>query len=259
MSDPCVLTEKAGAVATVTLNRPGAYNALSIEMMEALISEFDRIDKDASIAVVVLAANGKGFCAGHDLKELQTNPDTDFREKTFQTCSKLMLGITRLRQPVIAQVHGIATAAGCQLVATCDLAIASETARFGTPGVNIGLFCSTPQVALSRAVHRKQAMEMLLTGELIPSDKALEIGLINRVVPDPELGDATAALATKIAAKSHKVLKIGKEAFHRQIEMPLAEAYEYTGAVMVENMGYQDASEGISAFIEKRPPIWSHE
>lgn len=259
MTDPMVLVTQNDAVATVTLNRPNAYNALSIAMMENMIETLEGLDRDAGVAVVVLAANGKGFCAGHDLKELQANPNVAFRTRTFQTCSKLMLTITRLRQPVIAQVHGIATAAGCQLVATCDLAIAAPTARFGTPGVNIGLFCSTPQVALSRSVHRKHAMEMLLTGDMISASKAVEIGLINRIAEEDALVKDTTALAAKIATKSHKVLKIGKEAFHRQIEMPLADAYAYTGAVMVENMGFTDAEEGISAFIDKRPPLWSHE
>lgn len=258
-AEPLVTRQDHGAVATLTLNRRAAYNALSLAMMEALLEELAALDRDPKIAVVVLEGSGKGFCAGHDLKELRANPDTSFREKTFETCSRLMLGVTRLRQPVIAKIHGIATAAGCQLVATCDLAIAADTARFGTPGVNIGLFCSTPMVALSRAVHRKQAMEMLLTGELITAEAAKTAGLINRIVPEPDLSDATADLAALVASKSHKVLKIGKEAFHKQIEMTLEDAYAFTAGVMVDNMSYSDSEEGIAAFIDKRPPLWRHE
>lgn len=257
--DQLVLRRQDGAVATLTMNRPGAYNALSIAHMDALQAELDAIDRDETVAVVVIEGSGRGFCAGHDLKELQANPEKPFREKTFETCSRLMLSITKLRQPVIAKVHGIATAAGCQLVATCDLAIAADSAKFGTPGVNIGLFCSTPMVALSRAVHRKLAMEMLLTGDLIDCARAVEIGLINRAVPEAELDGAVAALAAQIASKSHKVLKVGKEAFHRQIEMDLADAYRYTGGVMVGNLEMADGKEGIAAFIEKRPPLWSNE
>lgn len=257
--EPMVLRRNDGAVATLTLNRPTAYNALSIGMMEAVLEELAALDRDPSIAVVVIEGSGRGFCAGHDLKEIQANPDHAFRERTFKTCSAMMLAITKLRQPVVAKVHGIATAAGCQLVATCDLAISADTARFGTPGVNIGLFCSTPMVALSRAVHRKQAMEMLLTGELATADKAIEIGLINRAVPESDLAAATKGLADLIASKSHKVLKTGKEAFHTQIDMTLEEAYAYTGGVMVDNLGYADSREGIAAFIDKRPPLWKHE
>ena len=257
--DPLVLRQDDGAIATLTLNRPKAYNALSLGLMNAVLEALAAIDQDPSIAVVVLEGAGRGFSGGHDLKELQANPSQAFREQTFKTCSQMMLAITRLRQPVIAKVQGIATAAGCQVVATCDLAIASDTAKFGTPGVNIGLFCSTPMVALSRAVHRKQAMEMLLTGELISADKAVSIGLINRAVPEDALAAETKALADVIASKSHKVLKTGKEAFHRQIEMSLEQAYTYTGGVMVENMSYSDSKEGIDAFINKRPPLWTHE
>ncbi len=259
VQEPVVLRRTDGAVATLTLNRPTAYNALSIGLMEAVLEELAALDRDPSVAVVVIEGSGRGFCAGHDLKEVQANPDTAFRERTFKTCSALMLGIARLRQPVIVKVHGIATAAGCQLVATCDLAIAADTARFGTPGVNIGLFCSTPMVALSRAVHRKQAMEMLLTGELISASKAVDTGLINRAVPEGDLDRETKGLADLIASKSHKVLKTGKEAFHRQIDMTLEDAYAYAGGVMVDNLGYADSKEGIAAFIDKRPPIWKHE
>jgi enoyl-CoA hydratase/carnithine racemase len=258
-AEPLVIRRDDGAVATLTLNRPGAYNALSLAMMEAVLEELAMLDRDPAVAVVVLEGSGKGFCAGHDLKELRANPDVAFRERTFDTCSRMMLAVTRLRQPVVAKVHGIATAAGCQLVATCDLAVASESARFGTPGVNIGLFCSTPMVALSRAVHRKQAMEMLLTGDLIDAEAARAAGLINRISSEAALDSDTAALAALIASKSHKVLKTGKEAFHKQIEMSLDAAYAYTAEIMVENMSYADAEEGVAAFIEKRPPLWRHE
>lgn len=258
-AEPLVLRRDAGAVATLTLNRPTAYNAMSIALMEALLDELNALDRDPGVAVVVIEGSGKGFCAGHDLKEIRANPDAAFRKKTFDTCSRVMLGVTRLRQPVIAKVHGIATAAGCQLVATCDLAVSTDTARFGTPGVNIGLFCSTPMVALSRAVHRKQAMEMLLTGEMIDAETAAGIGLINRAVPAEGLDAETERLAALIASKSHKVLKTGKEAFHRQIEQPLEDAYAYTSGIMAENLTYADAEEGIAAFIDKRPPIWSNE
>ena len=208
---------------------------------------------------MLIDANGPGFCAGHDLKEMRANPGTAFREETFATCSRLMQRITTLRQPVIAMVRGIATAAGCQLVATCDLALAADRARFGTPGVNIGLFCSTPMVALSRAVGRKQAMEMLLTGEMIPATRAAEIGLINRCVAEADLERDCLSLAELVASKSPLVLKTGKEAFYRQVEMDLAEAYDYCARIMVENMAYRDAEEGISAFIEKRKPEWTGE
>ena len=251
-----LLREDDGGVCRLTLNRPTAYNALSIDMMNAMIEAFEEIDLDPAVKVVVIEGAGRGFCAGHDLKELRANPDRGFRARTFDTCSRLMLAVTTLRQPVIAKVHGIATAAGCQLVATCDLALAADSARFGTPGVNIGLFCSTPMVALSRAVHRKQAMEMLLTGEMVAAPDAVETGLINRAVPDQDLETETAALAAIIASKSGLVLKTGKEAFHRQIDMPLADAYAYCAEVMTDNMAFDDADEGIAAFVEKRKPVW---
>ncbi|WP_425405024.1 enoyl-CoA hydratase [Hwanghaeella sp.] len=253
---PLVLREDRDGVCRLTLNRPNAYNAFSIDLMESLTGILREIDLDHAVKVVVIEGAGKGFCAGHDLKEMKANPDRAFRAKTFETCSTMMMTVTNLRQPVIAKVHGIATAAGCQLVATCDLAVAAETARFGTPGVNIGLFCSTPMVALSRAVHRKQAMEMLLTGDMIHADKAVEIGLINRAVAEHGLEDEVAALAAKIASKSGLVLKTGKEAFQRQIDMDLAEAYAYCAEVMTDNMSFDDAEEGIAAFIEKRKPVW---
>ncbi len=224
--------------------------------MTALVAELEAIAARPDIRAVVIEGAGKGFCAGHDLKELRGRNDRAFYEETFHLCSRLMLQITRLPQPVIAKVHGIATAAGCQLVATCDLAYADESARFATPGVNIGLFCSTPMVALSRAVPRKQAMEMLIGGEMIAAGEAVSRGLINRAVPASELETVVSEVAAKIVAKSPLVLKIGKEAFYRQIELDLEAAYAYTAEVMVTNMLARDAEEGIDAFIQKRPPTW---
>ena len=255
-AEPLVLRRDEGRVATLTLNRPKSYNALSLAMMETILAHLAQLDRDPEIAAVVIEGAGKGFCAGHDLKEMQANPSVAFREKTFGTCSAMMMAVSRLRQPVIAKIHGIATAAGCQLVATCDLALAAEDARFATPGVNIGLFCSTPMVALSRAVPRKKAMEMLLTGDMVDAREAARIGLINQALPTGELAGATQELARKVASKSGLVLKTGKEAFYQQIDMPLAQAYDHCSRVMVENMGFRDADEGIEAFINKRPPVW---
>lgn len=255
-NQPLLLRQDSNGVATLTMNRPQARNALSMALMGALIRALDGVAGDPDVKVVVVAGAGPGFCAGHDLKELRADPRRENYEATFNCCSELMLKITHLPKPVIARVHGIATAAGCQLVATCDLAIAENGARFATPGVNIGLFCSTPMVALSRAVPRKQAMEMLLTGEMIPAARALEIGLINRAVPAEELDSAVASLASVISSKSPKVLAIGKEAFYRQADLGLAEAYAYASEVMTRNMMASDAAEGIDAFIEKRQPTW---
>lgn len=243
-------------VAWLTLDRPQAYNALSMDLMADLQTALDAIAGDRSLRVVVLGGAGRGFCAGHDLKEMRSNPDRAFHEAVFARCSRLMVSLVRLPQPVIARVHGIATAAGCQLVASCDLAVAADSARFGTPGVNIGLFCSTPMVALSRNMGRKQAMQMLLTGEMIDATTALSFGLVNEVVPEPELDAAVAALAAKIAAKSAYTLRVGKEAFYRQAELGLEDAYALTAQVMVENMLARDAAEGIDAFLGKRAPVW---
>jgi len=252
-----VLVSIAGGVATLTLNSPGSRNALSTGMMADLMKALSDVARDPAVKVVVLAANGPAFCAGHDLKEIRANTDRDFYDRLFRQCSDLMIALTRLPKPAIASVHATATAAGCQLVASCDLAIAGRSAKFATPGVNIGLFCSTPMVALSRAVGRKQTMKMLLTGEPIDAGTANKFGLVNDVVDDAELGEATEALAAKIAAKSPLTLKIGKEAFYRQAEMGLEDAYAYTSAVMAENMMTNDAAEGIGAFLEKRHPDWS--
>ncbi len=257
MEDAVLRRTDRDGIAWLTLNRPEARNALSLALMEAFTAELARLAEDAATKVVVIAGAGPGFCAGHDLRELRANPGRQFIETTFAACSRLMLAITRLPKPVIARVHGVATAAGCQLVATCDLAVAAETARFATPGVNIGLFCSTPMVALSRAVGRKPAMEMLLTGDLISAERAREIGLINRVVPETDLDAEVARLAGQIAAKSPLTLAIGKEAFYRQAEMELEAAYHYASEVMTRNMMARDAAEGIDAFLAKRAPVWS--
>ena len=258
-AEALVLREDDDGIARLTLNRPKARNALSLELMEELQAAIDAVADDDTVKIVVIAGAGPGFCAGHDLKELRTHPDRAFHERVFTICGKLMQSIMRLPKPVIARVHGIATAAGCQLVATCDLAVASEDALFATPGVNIGLFCSTPMVALGRNVSRKQAMEMLLTGEMVDAVEARRMGLINRVAPADGLDEAVAELAGAIAAKSPLILKIGKEAFYRQLEMHVAEAYDYTAEVMTRNMMTADAEEGIDSFIEKREPVWRGE
>ncbi|MFC6790522.1 enoyl-CoA hydratase [Methylobacterium komagatae] len=254
--EPVLLRQDAEGIATLTLNRPAARNALSLGLMNALQDTLDAISEDDSVRVVVLRAAGPAFCAGHDLREMRANPSPEATEHLFKTCARLMTSLVRLPKPVIAQVHGIATAAGCQLVASCDLAICTEDARFATPGVQIGLFCSTPMVALSRAVPRKAAMEMLLLGEPVPAAEALRIGLVNRVVPVADLDLAVAAMAGAIAAKARRVLAVGKEAFAKQIEMGLDEAYAYTAAVMTKNMAMADAQEGIDAFLTKRRPVW---
>jgi len=252
-----LLRRDDAGVAWLTLNRPAARNALSMALMQALDAELAAIAGDPSVHVVVIGGAGPAFCAGHDLREVRATPQRSAYEALFAQCSRLMLRIVRLPQPVIARVHGVATAAGCQLVASCDLAVAADNARFATPGVNIGLFCSTPMVALSRAVGRKQAMEMLLTGELIDAETARGYGLVNRVVPPAELDAAVAALAGQIAGKSPLTLAIGKEAFYRQAELGLEQAYAYASEVMVRNMLARDAEEGVDAFLQKRAPVWT--
>jgi len=251
-----LLRHECDGIATLTLNRPAARNALSMGLMEALDAELAGIADNRGVKVVIIAANGPAFCAGHDLQEIRSNPTRAAYQAVFALCSRLMQRIVRLPKPVIAQVHGVASAAGCQLVASADLAVAADTARFATPGVDIGLFCSTPMVALTRAVGRKAAMEMLLTGDMVPAARARELGLVNRVVPETDLRDATMALAAQIAAKSPLTVAIGKDAFYTQAEMPLAEAYAYAARVMVTNLEKHDAQEGIEAFIEKRVPVW---
>jgi len=258
---PLLLTAHTGGVLRLILNRPGARNALSSELMAALKSALDSAAADNASRVIVIAAEGPVFSSGHDLKDLARHrADGDAGRAAyaalFAQCSELMQAIVRNHKPVIAQVQGIATAAGCQLVASCDLAVASTSARFATPGVDIGLFCSTPMVALSRNIGRKAAMEMLLTGELIDGDKAVQVGLINKVVAPEILDGEVMQIARKIASKPRGTLKIGKEAFYRQLKMPLAEAYTYASQVMTENMLDGEACEGINAFIEKREPKW---
>jgi enoyl-CoA hydratase/carnithine racemase len=254
---PFLLRSDADGIANITLNRPASRNALSLGMLLALAQEFARLAADRAVRVVVVTGAGAAFCAGHDLKEMRAHRDDRAYTRTlFAECARVMLAIVNLPKPVIAQVHGVATAAGCQLVASCDLAVASADARFATPGVNIGLFCSTPMVALSRNVGRKAAMRMLLTGEMIDADTALRFGLIGEVVPATELAARTTALAAAIASKSPATLAIGKEAFYRQAELPLAQAYAYASDVMAANLDQRDAQEGIDAFIEKRAPVW---
>ena len=255
--DKVLLRHNARDIAWLTLNRPKAYNALSSDLMSELISSLNSIANERDIKVVVIKGAGKGFCAGHDLQEMKVNNNETFLENFFAQCCVLMQAIVNLPQPVIAQVHGTAAAAGCQLVASCDLAFADDNATFATPGVNIGLFCSTPMVAVSRKINRKKMMEMLLLGDKIDSKTAVEHGLINRRVPGKLLNEAVSEVANKIASKSPLTLKIGKEAFYKQLEMPLSEAYEYTSKVMIHNMQARDAEEGISAFIEKRLPVWT--
>ncbi|WP_170600576.1 enoyl-CoA hydratase [Ruegeria arenilitoris] len=251
-----------GAIAHLKMNTPERLNALSDEMLEALQSELDTLRDDRTIRAVILSGAGKAFCAGHDLKQMTAGRQAEDGGKAYFTdlfnrCARMMMSIQSLPQPVIAQVHGIATAAGCQLVATCDLAVAAEGTRFGVNGVNIGLFCSTPMVALSRNIPRKLAFEMLTTGDFIPTERAAELGLVNRVVPEALLEHETLSLAEQLASKLGAAVKIGKQAFYQQLQMPLDQAYAYTGGVMAENMLHRDTEEGISAFIEKRSPNWT--
>jgi enoyl-CoA hydratase/carnithine racemase len=260
-AEPVLLRADRNGIATLTLNRGPQRNSLSEALISAVTDELAAIARDKSVRAVVLAANGPAFCAGHDLKEMTAHrADGDrgraYYEKIMKQCSGMMQAIVRLPKPVIARVHGIATAAGCQLVASCDLAIAAEGTRFATPGVNIGLFCSTPMVALSRNLSRKHAMEMLLLGEMIDAERAAEFGLVNRVVPAAELDAAVAHFAETIASKSALTVSIGKEAFYNQLEKSLSDAYDYASEVMVRNMLARDAEEGIGAFIEKREPKW---
>ncbi|MDP2740443.1 MAG: enoyl-CoA hydratase [Pseudorhodobacter sp.] len=261
MSD-LLLRSDAGNVARLVMNAPGSLNALSDAMLAALKAEFARLAGDRGVKVVVLAGTGKAFCAGHDLKEMQAGRAAADKGRAyfadlFGRCAEVMQMIPALPQPVIAEVHGIATAAGCQLVASCDMAVAAEGTRFGVNGVNIGLFCSTPMVALTRNVPRKVAFEMLTTGEFITADRAREVGLVNRVVAPEGLSEETARLAGVVAGKLGAAVKIGKRAFYEQADLGLAEAYAHAAGVMVENMLWRDTDEGISAFIEKRKPDWA--
>lgn len=257
VEEPLLLREQRGSVLTLTLNRPQAGNSLSRPMIAALQETLDAVAEDDSVHVVVLAgAGGKVFCAGHDLKEFIANNSPRFSKAVASGCSRMMQTIVALPKPVIAKVEGIATAAGAQLVAACDLAVAADTARFATPGVNIGLWCLTPMVAISRTVSPKHAMQMLLTGKMIDAATALRFGLINEAVPPAELDGAVERLAEEIASKSPFTVALGKQAFYRQLGLDLATAYEYTSEVVVRNMLAEDAEEGISAFIEKRKPVW---
>lgn len=262
MTEPLLIREDAGAIATLTLNDPAKLNALSDAMIAALSDELDRLASDSTIKVVVLKGAGRAFCAGHDLREMQAARQAAdggaaaFKD-LFDRCAAMMQRLPALPQPVIAQAHGIATAAGCQLLASCDLAVAAEGTRFGVNGVNIGLFCSTPMVALTRKVAPAVAFEMLTTGEFIDASRARDVGLVNRVAPAEELDATTRQLAETIAGKLGAAVKIGKGAFYDQMGLPLAAAYEHTGAVMVENMLYRDTNEGICAFLEKRKPDWA--
>ncbi len=250
------------AVCHLHLNAPERLNALSEEMLAALQEQIDALQNDTSVRVVVLSGAGKAFCAGHDLKQMTAGRQAEdggkaYFKDLFDRCARVMTGVQRLPQPVIAQVHGIATAAGCQLVASCDMAVAAEGTRFGVNGVNIGLFCSTPMVALSRNIPRKQAFEMLVTGQFIDAHRAEALGLVNKVVPADRLAQETEALAQLVSGKLGAAVKIGKSAFYEQAQMSLDDAYAYTGDVMVENMLYRDTEEGIAAFLEKRPPEWT--
>lgn len=255
-AEPILIRSDVDGIATLTLNRPQARNALSVALMTELEQALAAISTDRSVKVVVLAAAGPAFCAGHDLKEMRSLPDREAVAAVFALCSRVMSAVVRLPQPVIAKVHATATAAGCQLAASCDLAYAATTAKFATPGVNIGLFCSTPMVALSRVVGRKQAMEMLLSGVPVAAETAAAWGLINRAVAPEALDGEVEAMARLIASKSSHTVKVGKEAFYRQLEMGLDDAYAYASRVMTENMLAADAAEGIDAFLEKRPPVW---
>jgi enoyl-CoA hydratase/carnithine racemase len=255
--EPWVLAERDGGVVRLTLNRPERFNPLSATMLAALQAELDAVGGDASARVVILAAEGRGFCAGHDLKELRAHAgNADWQRRLFDDCSRMMMALTRLPQPVIARVHGVATAAGCQLVSMCDLAVAADVATFAMPGVNIGVFCSTPAVGVARNVGRKRAMEMLLTGEPIDARTALDWGLINRVVPDYELDAAVKRFPDVILARSADAIRLGKEAFYRQMDRTLEAAYDVASESMTRNLLLEDAAEGMDAFLQKRPARW---
>ena len=255
--EPLVLTKRAGGVATLTLNRGQRFNPLSSEMIAALHNELKAIASDSSIGIVVLAAEGKGFCAGHDLKEMRAHTDDEgWQQNLFDACSRMMMALTEIPQPVIARVHGMATAAGCQLVSMCDLAVASETAKFATPGINIGVFCSTPAVGVVRNIGRKRSMEMLLTGEPIDATTALAWGLVNRVVPESQLDAEIQRFIDIILARSSAVIRAGKKTFYDQIDRSLEAAYDVASKTMARNMLLEDAAEGIDAFLQKRPAKW---
>ncbi len=254
---PLVLIEKAGGVVRLLLNRPERFNPLSAAMIAALQQALDEIAADPEARVIVLAAAGKGFCAGHDLKEMRAySSDPAWQSRLFEECNRLMLSLTRMPQPVLARVHGIATAAGCQLVSMCDLAVAAETATFALPGVNIGVFCTTPAVGVARNIARKRVMEMLLTGRPIDAPKALEWGLVNRVAPLEKIDEVVQGFVDDILARSPAVIRGGKRAFYDQIDRPLADAYDAAGKAMTKGVLLEDAAEGMDAFLQKRPPAW---
>lgn len=257
MSTDLVTVDTTHAVTTITIEQPQTRNALSLPVMEALIEALEDVGARTDVHAVILATAGHVFSSGHDLAEIQA-ADVEEQQRIFSGCSRLMLLLQQIPQPVIARVQGVATAAGCQLVATCDLAVAASSARFATPGVRIGLFCSTPMVALSRAVHRKQAMRMLLTGDMVPAEQALAMGLVSDVVADEDLVSATDELARKVAGASAATVAVGKRAFYDQIDLPIEQAYEAMTTVMVDNSSSPDAQEGIGAFLDKREPAWQH-
>jgi enoyl-CoA hydratase/carnithine racemase len=254
--DAVLLREDDAGICTLTLNRPHHYNALSEDLIEALQETLDDIAGDRSVRVVVIAGAGRGFCAGHDLKEMATHTEQDYFEDLFARCNRMMLSIVALPQPVIARVHGLATANGCQLVSICDLAVAADSAQFALCGVRLGLFCSTPSVGVSRNIPRKRAFEMLVTGEFVDAERAARDGLINRAVPEDRLDDEVRRLAESIIAHPPAAIDIGKRMFYRQLELDLEEAYDYAGNVMARNMMEDDTIEGIRAFLEKRDPGW---
>ena len=255
--EPFVLTTRASGVATLTLNRAERFNPLSSQMIAAMHAQLTAIANETSIRVVILAAEGKGFCAGHDLKEMRAHTDDKgWQQSLFDACSRMMIALTEIPQPVIARVHGIATAAGCQLVSMCDLAVAADTARFAMPGVNIGVFCSTPAVGVVRNISRKRAMEMLLTGEPIDAATALSWGLVNRVVPESGLDAEIRRFTDIIVSRSSAAIRFGKQSFYGQIDRPLGAAYDVASRVMACNMLLEDAAEGMDAFLQKRPAVW---
>lgn len=254
---PLVIKEHNDQVVTLTLNQPKQFNALSVDVLAALQTELDTIAADSGVRVVVIQANGKAFCAGHNLKEMRATPDRAFQDALFNQCSQMMLTINRMPQVVIAKVQGIATAAGCQLVAACDLAVAADSAKFATSGINVGLFCSTPAVAVSRNLSRKKAFEMLITGEFIDAQEAMQQGLINRIAPAEQLDATLQNLVDAIVSKSPVAVTTGKQMFYQQLDMSLPDAYDFAREVMVENMMADDVAEGIDAFIAKRPAVWT--
>ncbi len=254
--EPYVVRSDCAGVATLTLNRPQQFNSLSLAMIAALQEQLDALAADPLVRVVVIAGAGKAFCAGHDLKEMRANRNKAFMQNLFRQCGSMMMTLTRIPQPVIARVHGIATAAGCQLVSMCDLAVAADAARFATSGINVGLFCATPGVGLSRNLGRKQALEMLFTGDFIDAQTAQRQGLVNRVVPGDALDDEIGRLTVTLVGKSALAIGMGKHMFYRQLEMGIEAAYQYAGEVMACNMMSEDAGEGIDAFVGKRQPVW---